>query len=52
MNNEKRLKSVHINNELHKIFVEHCDEEGLKINRLVEKLIEKYLIDFTKSKES
>ncbi len=48
MNNEKRLKSVHINIELHEEFTKHCKKEGLKINRLVEKLIEKYLLDVKK----
>jgi predicted HicB family RNase H-like nuclease len=46
MKDNKKLKSVHLNEDLHKIFVEHCDKEGLKINRLVEKLIEKYLREY------
>ena len=38
-------KSLLIKEEIHKQLKKYCDEEGLKINRLIENLIIKYLDD-------
>ena len=37
------MKSIHINEKTHNYLKIHCNDNGLKINYLVETLIKKYL---------
>lgn len=37
------MKTLHIPEKTHEKLKEHCEENGFKINKLVEKLINEYL---------
>lgn len=39
----KNLKNIKIDEEIHNQLKHHCQEEGIKLGKLVEKLIAKHL---------
>ena len=47
----KMKKSLIIKEEIHTMLKKHCDDKGLKMNKLVENLIIKYVEDGSENKD-